>query len=202
MKVRRTEDEQRKNGDPEVGARLKEVIALVGLKQREFATRVGAKTASGIADNISGKTMPGGRVLSVLGELGVNVNYVLNGTLPKLLPAEAAGMIRSDAPAPEAYTVQEPAPGVAVSNLRSAILRMVVETAPDASPEDHAILLSLGMDYVNAQGSLEPDRLRRFLIAMSSGRTEIDEARERRERREGPSTYPRLPFRRRRSTDE
>lgn len=68
-----------KTPPPALAARLVEARLKAGATQKELAGRLGCAWRS-VQDYEQGKAVPGGAVLASYGELGVDLNWLLNGT--------------------------------------------------------------------------------------------------------------------------
>lgn len=68
-----------KTPPPALAARLVEARRKIGATQKELAEQLGCAWRS-VQDYEQGKAVPGGQVLASYGELGVDLNWLLNGT--------------------------------------------------------------------------------------------------------------------------
>lgn len=62
----------------QIGDRIKAIRESMGLSQREFADQAGLSTRA-IQNYELGSSIPGGKILGKIAELGFNVNWVLTG---------------------------------------------------------------------------------------------------------------------------
>jgi transcriptional regulator with XRE-family HTH domain len=83
----------------EIGVRIKEIRPAHGLSQRELGQRLSTSTGH-ISWLEAGKAMPGGELLLQLyREFAVDLNWLLTGSEPEVLPQESdAGRAAADRP--------------------------------------------------------------------------------------------------------
>ncbi|EOA03726.1 XRE family transcriptional regulator [Herbaspirillum sp. BH-1] len=78
----------------EIGGRIKEIRLANGLSQRELGQRLNTSTGH-ISWLEAGKAMPGGELLLQLHrELAVDLNWLLTGSEPEVLPQEGDKDVR------------------------------------------------------------------------------------------------------------
>jgi len=78
----------------EIGVRIKEIRLAHGLSQRELGQRLSTSTGH-ISWLEAGKAMPGGELLLQLyREFAVDLNWLLTGSEPEVLPQESDADVR------------------------------------------------------------------------------------------------------------
>ncbi|NUT63549.1 helix-turn-helix transcriptional regulator [Herbaspirillum sp. C9C3] len=78
----------------EIGGRIKEIRLAHGLSQRELGQRLNTSTGH-ISWLEAGKAMPGGELLLQLyREFAVDINWLLTGNEPEVLPRESDNDVR------------------------------------------------------------------------------------------------------------
>ncbi len=88
-----------------IGKRLRQAREFFGYSQADFSAAIGAKLR-GYQENEHGRSMPGGKILTALATLGVNINWLLTGEAEMLLGEPSAPAIeQNQQPSDDEFTL-------------------------------------------------------------------------------------------------